>query len=57
MSIAKQLQRIERLVALDRAQAQVEADIALRSAASARAKNALRAGIAALGLDTTVRFL
>lgn len=55
MSIAKQLQRIERLVALDRAQ--VEADIALRSAASARAANALRAGIAAFGLDATVRYL
>jgi len=57
VTIAQQLARITRLAGIDRAQAQIEADIALRSAASARAANALRAGIAALGLDTTVRFL
>lgn len=43
MTLAKQIERIAKLTHIDRAMAQKEADIAMRSAPSTRAANALRA--------------
>lgn len=57
MTLAKQIERITKLASIDRTMAQKEADIAMRSAPSTRAANALRAAVAALGLDTTIRYL
>ncbi len=57
MSIAKQIERITNLAKADKSMAQLELDIALRSAASSRAANALKQAGAALGLVTVVQFL
>lgn len=57
MTIKQQIARIERLAKVDKAAAQREADIAIRSQRSAGAITRVKAACRKLGLTDTVSFL
>lgn len=57
MSLTKQIDRIKSLAKVDKAMAQREADIAIRSQRSAGAITRVKAACRALGLTDTISFL
>ena len=57
MTTAKQIARIERLAGIDRHAAQIEADIAMRSASSTQVLNKIKAACRVLGLVDVVQYI